>query len=619
MLHTKEGQAAASANHGYRTAVSRLVDIKEAVAVALPYSASVIGYGSTFLYHAGALCYVLDDDIRVLDVHAAARTEQVMSISSVVARVVPTLRGGQRGPIRLSLLSFCDDILAFLVELAGTAENWLVAIDLSQSKSASSLSARKGRLRLRTRLSSTRRLFVRHNRSYLYYGTHSGIGYHGFPLWAVHCVDLTTGIQLTDDKPVQLEDVAGSEIGQTVCFGLHHDHLYAVSTQVDFEDDESVAWTSFYAWTCLAPGPNPARRQTPRRTWRRHHREGPINDTWTDLSLQQDEASQRLLILECRREWRDGGSDNCRTYYMHELPSPEAIHAENHQESHHQPSKFDFGDSPDDRPKKRLRRHYHPEYPQPASPSPASPGSSSPPRDFILARTKYHTYNLSASSFLDLVNDPHSHPRSPHDRLRLRTVSRKRKTPIDSSGDEGPAGLLYPPDQHDAAGRPLEHSEERFVSRGTHLWPPENAPAELTRLLCPSPRAGRVLAVADERSLIYSVNHDRMPQGTQALILVNFDPAIRLGLRCLSSSSHSSSSSSCPLSPSSSSSFSSMPSPPSSSFSSTPSTTPYPDKSDMAPRPPTSVVRAITPNPGLPSVREEPALYTQVGEGYWLR
>lgn len=618
MLHTKEGQAASSANAGYRTAVTRLFDIKEAVAAALPYSASVIGYGSTFLYHAGALCYVLDDDVRVLDVHAAARTEHVMSISNVVARVVP-LRG-QLAPIRFSLLSFRDGILAFLVELAGTSEDWLVAIDLSRSSSSSSSSGKKGRLRLRTRLSSTRRLFVRHNRAYLYYGTHSAIGYHGFPLWAVHCVDLNTGAHLTD-KPVQLEDVAGSEIGQTVCFGLHHDHLYAVTTQVDFEDDEAVDWTSFYVWTCLAPGPN-ARRLTPKRTWRRHHREGPINDTWTDLSLQHDEASQRLLILEGRREWRDGGSDNCRTYYMHELPSPEDIHTDTYdqqqQQQQQQHSKLDLWNKPDDRPKKRLRRHYHSEYPA----SQRDPGNSES-RDFILARTKYHTYNLSASSFIDIVNDPQSNTRPPNDRLRLRTVSRKRKTPIDNTGDEGPPGLLYTPDQHDETGTPLEHSEERFVSSGTHLWPPDNAPPELTRLLCPSARAGRVLAVADERSLIYSVDHDRMPEGTQALILVNFDPTIRLGLRSLSSPSSSSSSA-----PSFSSSMSSSSSPPSlspsssslsssSSYSST-STFSY-DKPDMIPRPPASVVRTITPNLDLPSVREERALYTHVGEGYWLR
>lgn len=594
----------------------------------------MIGYGATFLYHAGALCYVLDDDVRVLDVHAAARTEQVMSISNVVARVVPALRGAgsQTEPIRLSLLSFCDGILAFLVELAGGSENWLVAIDLSQGQGQSSSTTKPtrkgGRLRFRTRLSSTRRLFVRHNGSYLYYGTHSAIGHHGFPLWAVHCVDLTSGIQLTE-KPVHLEDVAGSEIGQTVCFGLHHDHLYAVSTQLDFEDDETVDWTSFYAWICLAPGPHPGRRLAPRRTWRRHHREGPINDTWTDLSLQHDEASQKLLILECRREWRNGGSDNCRTYYMQELPSPGDITSlpEETYDQELQHSKIDPWNKPDDRPKKRLRRHYHSEYPQPA----ALPAST-PPRDFILARTKYHTYNLAASSFIDLVNDPQSTTRTPHDRLRLRTVSRKRKSPIDNTGDEGPPGLLYTPDQHDEAGLPLEHSEERFVSRGTHLWPPDNAPPELTRLLCPSSQAGRVLAVADERSLVYSVNHDRMPDGTQALILVNFDPGIRLGLGGLcpsssccppaSSSSPSSSSSptaSLPPSSCSCSPTSSTPSPSSSFSSTTSNSTSYPDKSDTIPRPPASVVRVLTPNPGLSSVREEPALYTQVGEGYWLR
>ena len=571
----------------------------------------MIGYGTSFLYDSGSLCYVHDDDIRVLDVHGAAQREQVMNISNVLARLLPQ-RAPTSAPIRLSLLHYTEGILAFLVELAEGPEAWLFAIDLRRRPE----NPRSGRLRLRVQISSTRRLFVRHNRSYLYYGTHSSLGYHGFPLWAISCVDLRTGQHLTE-KPVKLENFAGNEIGQTVCFGLHQDHLYAVSTQVDFEEEE-VDWTSFYIWICLAPDGNP-RRVTPNRTWRRQHREGPINDSWTDLTLRQDEATKQLMILECRREWRDGGSENCRTYYTQALPSPEDIYAgkfsvdgpiatldaqlppgEPLAKALNPSSKPSY-----ERPKKRLRRHYHTEYQ-------LADDTSSQRRDFILAKTKYRTYNTSSSSFVDLVNDPRPDTTTTgDDRLRLRTVSRKRKTPIDEAGEEGPPGLLFQPDLRDSNNNPLEHSEERFVSRGVHLWPPDDAPAELHQLLCPSKRAGRVQAMADERSLVYSVNHDGLPDGTQALILINFDPAIRLpGLTRLLHYTCPNTDTAC--NDDLRSAFQAV---------AVGIEQPQLGRDPRRERHSMSVVRTRPAglNSAVPSVREEPALYSRINHGYWLR
>ncbi|RMJ25325.1 F-box domain protein [Aspergillus sp. HF37] len=541
LLHTKEGQRANRSKSGYRRAVARLFEIKEAFATAQPFSVAVLAYASAFLYNGGSLCYVRDEEIRVLDVHAAAQTEQVLSVGNILPRVIPGCSPDE--DTQLSLMHYNEGILAFLVELPDRDEAWLLAVDVRRHPER----ARNGRLRLRTPLQSTRRLFVRHSKSYLYYGTHSALGYHGYQHWAVDCVDLKTGRHLTD-KPVELEDFAGNEIGQTVCFGVHSDHLYAVSTQVNFEEEE-VDWTSFYIWICLSPWRNmkQSRRdqalRRPNRIWRRQHREGPINDSWADLSLRNDEETARLTVLECRREWRDGGSENSRTYYMQALPSPEEIFEASTRERNPGPDSsavqlpddplakmLDSSSKPNyERPKKRLRRHYHTEY---------QPGSEPlQRRDFILARTKFRTYNLSASTFVDLVNDPDpaSDDLVPRDRLRLRTVSRKRKCPIDEAGEEGEAGLLFRPDTEDADGRPMENSEERFATRGIHMWPPDDAPRELTDLLCPSKRAGQVHAVADERSLVYSVDKDGGGDGNQAIVLVNFDPYIRLpGLRRLS-------------------------------------------------------------------------------------
>jgi hypothetical protein len=360
---------------------------------------------------------------------------------------------------------------------------------------------------------------------------------------------LRTNRNITD-KPVKLENFVGSEIGTHVCFEIKDDYLYAVSNQTSFEEEE-IDWTSYYI--CLRfPLSDPKRRRW-RRIWRRQHREGPINDTWTDISLQADESSKQLVIVECRREWHGGGSESSRTYYMQPLVCFDSGSDSDQQAKQMSSSASDRSDSPapsegdpvylpvptlpDDPltstldsyskpnyepPKKRLRRHYHPEYAADERPP-------SPRRDFIRSRTKYFAYNHSACAIVDLVNDPPQQSnllsRAP-DRLRLRIGSRKRKSPIDENGEEGEKGLLYPPEYLDVDGMPVEFSDERFESRGIRLWPPEDAPPELLSLLCPSGKAGQVHAASDERSVIYSTQPD-LSGGSKPIILINFDPTIR--------------------------------------------------------------------------------------------
>ncbi|KAL2818879.1 hypothetical protein BJX63DRAFT_45207 [Aspergillus granulosus] len=534
LLHTKEGREADRAKKGYRKAIGHLYDIKESFATAQPYSASVLGYGSSFLYTGGSLCYIFNDEIRALDVRGASRVEQVLNLPKVLRRAIPECNP-ENGMTRVSLMNYSDWIVAFLVELDDRQEAWLLAVDLQQR----SRFGKSGRLRFRASLTSTQRLFVRHSRSYLYYGTHSAVGPHGHTQWEVNCADLNT-MKTTSENMVTLDKFAGMEIGQTVCFEVYQDHLYAISTLVDFQEEE-IDWTSYYVWICLDPTLHiPKEGVKTHRTWRRQHREGPINDTWSDLSLREDEASGQLMILECRREWRNGGSENCRTYYVQPLPSPADVDKQQPTADYYHDTipdeplakMLDQNSKPNyERPRKRLRRHYHPEYEEEVEPTPR--------RDFILAKTKFRTYNLSASSYFDLVNDPLPSRRGgdlvPRDRLRLRMVSRKRKCPIDTEG----TGLLFKPELSEADGRLVENSEERFKSRGVHLWPPDEAPQELNDLLCPSKRTGQVQAIADDRSIVYSVNKDNLEPGDQAIIFINFDPALRLpGLPRMNLGSH---------------------------------------------------------------------------------
>ncbi|KAL4796256.1 hypothetical protein BDV19DRAFT_388398 [Aspergillus venezuelensis] len=598
LLHTEEGKEADRTKSGYRKTIGRLYDVKESFATAQPYSASVLGYGSSFLYAGGSLCYIFNDEIRALDVRGASRVEQVLNLPNVLRRAIPDCNPDNE-TARVSLMNYSDWVVAFLVELDDRGEAWLLALDLKHR----STYEKGGRLRLRVPIQSTQRLFVRHSRSCLYYGSHSAVGTHGHTQWEVNCADLNTG------KPgpnmIVLDRFAGNEIGQTVCFEVYRDHLYAISTLVDFEEEE-VDWTSYYVWICLDPSLTISKDGVKtQRTWRRQHREGPINDTWSDLTLRQDEATGQLLILECRREWRDGGSENCRTYYVQPLPAPADV------DKQQPPADYYLTPLPDEpltktldawckpnyeRPRKRLRRHYHPEYEGDIEPKPR--------RDYILAKTKYRTYNISASSYCDLVNDPLPKVRGgelvPRDRIRVRTVSRKRKCPIDEEGVEVERGFLFKRELSEADGRLVENSEERFETRGVHLWPPDDAPPELNHLLCPSKRTGQVQALGDDRSIVYSVNQDGLKPGDQAIILINFDPGLRLpGLKRLNFGSQSSGREKVEEAVG--------------------IERPHVgdvghDRSSMH-----TTVAGKWANQNVPAVREEPAMYLHIDRGFWFR
>jgi hypothetical protein len=516
--------------------------MQQAVAMAEPYSVAVLSYAATFIYRDGVLSYILDNEIRVLNVHRADSTEQVVDVHNILRRIIPTYRQQEAADrsAQITFLHYSSGVLAFLVEIDGDAHAWLILLDVTPGCSR--------RLKFIKQLECTRRLFVRHNGIHLFYGVHSYVDASGELLWAVHWVDLTRNIK-ADMPPTVLDKLAGTEIGHNVCFELFDNHLYAVSNTIDSEE-EALNWRSYYEWICIPPAFN-RRRVRMERIWRRDHLEGPINDTWTEMSLRMDEATGRPMILECRREWREGRSDHVRTYYAEPLrlasepPITGEIQRETEQAeprvtqsssslsiSTHPflgsgiaPSNITLpaplplnGPSAEDLARhKRIGKHVHSEY----------TGSCCTRKEFILAKTKYRTYNFSARSFVDLVNDPEPNNRvgAATDRLRLRINSRKRKCTL-SSGDEHASKrskLDSTPLSSTTAAVTTEKDDE---SDNVRLWPPDNADEDLIKLLCPTRQATNIYAIADERSLIYSVDTDEPHK--QAIILISFDPQIHL-------------------------------------------------------------------------------------------
>lgn len=502
MLYSKEGQQAANTGTGYHHAISHYYDINEAVATVSPYLVSVLAYGTDFLYHQGILCYCTGQELRLLDVHQAGQTERVVNFHSILWRLVPSLKGFD--PTQsVKLVHYCDDALAFRVlsdtNIEGSMDI-LFAMDVAYRHGTS----RRKRLLLRAEAPTGAPIFVRGDRSCIWYGYSTIANSNEGGPWQIHAIDLLSN--QTIDYPIDRR--LQGDLGETVCFEVYDETLYAVSTVE--KSDDTPSKTSFYYWFCYI------QRQDQSycgQLWRRENREGPIDDSWTNLSMRLDEVTSRPVIVECRREWHGGKSESRRTCYIGPLPTlGEAVErASNFSWSHLDPVKTIpeiFSEYPNQRPCQSYHTEFNHAYDQDSR------------REFTTARTKFHTYHLSAATFLDLVNDPLTEEESKsRDFFRIRAISKRLRRPID---DENGAGLLFKT-RTDVDCRTIHGSEERFIGQGVRLWPSKDS-RSLTTLLCTDTQKGTVSAISDERSMIYSMPSPGLQPGHQYLVLISFDP-----------------------------------------------------------------------------------------------
>ena len=532
--HSKESQLAENGIIKFATAIQRTYRRRESFGLARPCSALLLGFGSSFIYRDGILCYFNEATIRILDVHRAGNIEKVIDLHCISqaiwnSNVVIT---------HTELLHYQDGVLAILFHNTDlTGETWLVALRTEDDV------LNTERIKLVINCPGSR-FWVRNDSQYLFVGSHVGLGTHGHHEWVLRGYNLVNGHRFED---LQLPNFFGTDIGQTVIFEISGDFLYAISNQSSAEMEE-IDWTSYYhCYRFPVQDPSPTHLE-PKQLWRRQHREGPINDSWTELSLCKDERTGTLLIVEGRREWKDGGSTQRRTYYRQPLIFP---HTPGQVPDHLMitpPPTADSATTPAVPPSmalpvgdpliglldgksrplyeaahKRTSRDYHCEF--------ANDAAASALQSFMLAKTKHRAYNVSCSAFLDLVIDDQAHSqRYWTQQIRLRIGSRIQASPIGSNG------LLYQPITNDTDGTPTDDSEDRFTDRGINIWPSTNAPVELLDLLNPSPGtrshldrprtiSGGVRAISDERSIIYTAKE--YSEKESAIVLVNFDPWIR--------------------------------------------------------------------------------------------
>lgn len=353
-------------------------------------------------------------------------------------------------------------------------------------------------------------------------GSHSAVGSDNHHEWLLEVFDLQTSIPVTKEL-LQLRQFYGSEIGSTACFTIYKGEFYALTTQTSLESEE-VDWTSYYHFIRFRlDDPCPDLRI--RVIWRRQHLEGPINDAWNDLGFQEDYSTGELLIVECRKEWINGGSRSQRTYYSQ--PFDRVEHRELEDGLRHPPDDplsrtlDEYSNSRWEESLVRADRYVHSEF-QGDVPE----GT----KEYIRARTKWNGYSFNAQSYVDLVIDevlPEGEWR-PRQLIRLRVVSRQEMSPLvmdNVSSSAGTEALVLRPRRRDRDGVEMEDGGRAFTPSRISVWPPTDAPQGLHNLLCPEGRAGDVKAVLGDEGLVYMAGPPRQVGSPErALILVSFDP-----------------------------------------------------------------------------------------------
>ncbi|TVY37206.1 hypothetical protein LOCC1_G005792, partial [Lachnellula occidentalis] len=312
---SNEALTAASAGGGNARALRRAAKRRNALATVSPFTVATIGVCDAFVYMKGVLCYTLDDKVRVLDLHNSDDHEVVISIPALLTRALSDIQDNNRGTFQI--LYYSDSIISCLYESSGPDSTaWLIAFNV-----------RYGAILLVKELDSTEKIFVRHNREFLYFGTNSDLGNDGHKKWVIQGYSFRTRVWF--EEKIHLPDLVGNEVGSTVCFDFYKEDFYALSNQTSFEVEE-IDWTSFYH--CIRFPLNSPCKELIEKTennkdmWRRQHQEGPIDDRWTFLRLDTDETTGDLKIVESRKEWYLGAPRSQRTYYTTEVKFPKLKH-----------------------------------------------------------------------------------------------------------------------------------------------------------------------------------------------------------------------------------------------------------------------------------------------------
>ena len=456
-----------------------------------------------------------------------------------------------RHPGSFSLLHFQDGILSCLYRVSApkdteNAESNLEDIDYDEREPNQSgwlivFNVTRRAIVFRKYLESTKNIFARHTAHYLYYGFRELDQFEKRHRWALAGFNLAnTSAALGSGNYCYLQDIAGFELGSTVCFEIIGGFFYAVTNQSTYRAQE-IDWSSFYH--CLRfPVKDPSRKRIEktedRNMWRRQHNEGPLDDRWSSLSITTDESTGDPIILECRKEIASGQRTAYKTkvIFPTRSPGPEPA-SDTLTPSKESPTKTTYkicGRTPreeearklellsltQDRVALALEDHHAPRFLAAQHRLAANVHAEPSENTFTLSATPARSYNASSSSFLDLVNDLPAHDHTIKQCFRLRSCTRRPCLP---PRDENGIIQFSPNDEKNYV----------YLDQEPSFWPPQLPPygqqdpaiRQLHELLNPPDHPGRVTGTFDDTSLVYSIGKE----GTlKALVFVNFDSSLRI-------------------------------------------------------------------------------------------
>ncbi|KAK3933464.1 hypothetical protein QBC46DRAFT_434987 [Diplogelasinospora grovesii] len=500
----------ARASKQYALQLRRLVKRREAVSSVSPYLAAIIAFAKTWLFENGVLCYIHDCQLRILDLHRSESSEIVVNIRPLLNEAILESRACLE--YKFQLLYYAHDIVSCLYTHSMPEQaSWLVVFN-----------ARKNRVLAALRLASAYKIFVRNNDKFLYYGTHTDFGGDGFRRWMIKGYDISASQWL--EHKANIPEMAGSDIGSTICFEIIDGYFYGLSNQTSFEVTELELTSSYvcFRFPLNGRGFYETEQAARKQMWRRQNKEGAIDDRWTSVKMFQDEATGMLKVVESRKEWLAGRSWARRTYYTTELSFKGALREHGWDEDD---GDEDDGDDASDGP--------FPDAAPSRNPHLVHPGDDGSTQLMLtLSQCPVRSYHPSCRTFLDLVNDSSSdlvNDSSSDQEIRIRGGSRRRWSP-----DELHKRRRLSP----AQGRDPESAFEQMI-HGLYkhgdvaLWPPEKDPArpdpaldELYTLLSPPTHRGNVHGTWDDRCLVYATGGTS--GSLKAIILVSFDPSIHL-------------------------------------------------------------------------------------------
>jgi hypothetical protein len=504
------------------------------LAAGTPVSATTVGFGTEFVFNEGILCYLEHDGIQILDLYGCQKDFKIC-IASITSQFVDK----EYTYSNLRLLNYSEGVLAILCHDESSDPDYLLAIDVYSGNHV--MTAK--------RVDNTSRLFVRHTKEVLIFGRHNGTGSHRFREWVVQGISLgerrfrrycrteSKWIDSLESETIQFREFPGSDVGLTVAFKIHEGYFYALSNCSAFDVVE-VDWTSFYHCVRFPVlDPRQVNCQINRRIYRRQHSEGPINDSWTELSLQVDERTNRLLIVEARTEWKSGGTAQTRTFYASEIGPMTSVMDHTEEESGQiGPADDLFSTIPDDESKyspwqERNPWQFHPEEGHEMTNNFNSQQSS---QSFILAHTKFRSYNFSTGTFIDLVQNECDCRGQGSLCLRLRSGSRKAAPLLSCSwttsvGNMKGKGKARIPPLRSTCPSPilpelLKDIPKAYRYNPINIWPPsgnDSKAASHHRVMnlgaeSMSYAGVEVKAIADERSLVYLIRPSGVAAGQQA-------------------------------------------------------------------------------------------------------